>query len=199
MNHHRVVLKNKKAIVKYYAAIITAAGFDLEEPAMTRTPERMWEVLEFMTRGYAEEVTLERMYEDFSKGDLPTLRICPGIKYISMCEHHFLPFVGEAMIAYIPNDGKVVGLSKLPQLVQKYALRPQLQEKMSEEIANELEERCKLDSIMVVISGQHTCEIVEGFWRTKPYVTSTIRGIFVENAALRNETLKLMGVTLDER
>jgi len=198
VNHHRVVLKNKKTIVKHYAGILIAAGFDLEGPAMTRTPERMWEVLEFMTRGYAEEVTLERMYIDYSKEGLPTLRICPGIKFISMCEHHFLPFIGEAMIAYVPNKGKVVGLSKLPQLVQKYALRPQLQEKMSEEIANELEERCKLDSIMVVIAAQHTCEIVEGYWRTKPYVTSTIRGLFVENEALRDETLRLMGVTLIE-
>lgn len=144
------------------------------------------------------EVTLERMYPDHSVEGLPTLRICPGIKFISMCEHHFAPFIGEATIAYIPNEQKVVGLSKLPQLVQKYALRPQLQEKISEEVANELRDRCNIVDVMVVISGQHTCEIIEGYWRTKPYTTSTIRGLFVENGPLRTEVLALMGVTFSE-
>lgn len=198
VNHHRIVLKNKKEIVKHFAHILELAGFDINDSAMQRTPERQWEVVEFMTRGFADEVTLERMYDDYSKKGLPTLRVCPGIKFISVCEHHFLPFIGEVTIAYIPNKGKVVGLSKLPQLVQKYALRPQLQEKMSEEIADELTTRCKLDSVMVVIAARHTCEIVEGYWRTKPYVTSTIRGLFVENYALRSEALAHMGVTLSE-
>ncbi len=192
MTTHQSVTSNKDKIVEHFRQILMLSGFDLDDPALQRTPERQWEVLEKMTRGYATEVTLNRMYDDYTIDGLPTLRVCPGIPYVSLCEHHFQAFIGEVSIAYIPNQKKVTGLSKLPQLVQKYALRPQLQEKMSEEIANDLMEQCKFKDIMVVVTGQHMCEIIEGYWRTKPYVTSTIRGLFI-GEELRNETLKLMG------
>lgn len=195
MTPHQSVTSNKDEIIGHFKQILILSGFNPNDPALERTPERQWEVLEKMTRGFTTEVTLERMYKDYTITGLPTLRVCPGIQYVSLCEHHFQAFIGEASIAYIPNEKKVTGLSKLPQLVQKYALRPQLQEKMSEEIANELMEQCGFEDIMVVVTGQHMCEIIEGFWRTKPYVTSTIRGLFI-GEELRNETLKLMGFNL---
>jgi GTP cyclohydrolase I len=193
MSYHQQVISNKIRIVDLFGEILTLAGFDIGSESLQRTPERQWEVLELITRGYDADVTLERMYDDKTTG-LPTLRVCPGIKFISVCEHHFQAFIGEVNIAFIPNKGRVPGLSKLPQLVQKYALRPQLQERMTQQIADELCDRCELSDVMVVAAGQHMCEIIEGYWRTKPYVTSTIRGLFVDNEPLRYEALTLMGI-----
>lgn len=194
MNQHQQVQENKIRIIDLFGEILALAGFDTACESLQRTPERQWEVLELITRGYDADVTLERMYDDSSTSHLPTLRVCPGIRFISVCEHHFQAFIGEVSIAFIPNKGKVPGLSKLPQLVQKYALRPQLQERMTQQIADELIERCELNDVMVVAAGQHMCEIIEGYWRTKPYVTSTIRGLFVDNEPLRYEALTLMGI-----
>jgi GTP cyclohydrolase I len=189
-------LANKKQIVEKFEEILKLCGFNMQYPGMQRTPERQWEVLELMTKGYCNHVTLHRMYPDFCEE--PQLRLCPGIKYISFCEHHFMPFVGHAHIAYVPNkcDGKVAGLSKLPQLVQKHALRPQIQEKMTEAIALELMGTCNIQDVMVVVQGQHMCEVIEGYWRDSPYVTSSIHGRFFDNTALREETLKLMGMSV---
>ena len=200
VNPHDIIVANKLAIVWRYKEILTLAGFNIKHPAMERTAERMWEVLEIMTRGYDIDVSLERMYDDYTpEGTLPTLRVCPGIEFVSMCEHHLLPFIGVCHIAYIPNKRMVTGLSKLPQLVQKYALRPQLQEKMQEEIANELIQKCGFEDVMVVVAAKHGCEVVEGikytYSRDPPYPTSTIRGLFITNEPLRAEALKLMGIT----
>jgi len=113
------------------------------------------------------------------------------------CEHHFAPFYGTVDIAYVPGNGKVTGLSKLPQLVQKYARRPQLQERMVSQIADELMNRCEAIGVMVIGSGYHTCEMIEGihegFHRDKPYITPEIRGLFVANEALKNEVLSHLG------
>jgi len=187
------VLDNKEEIVKHFKQILELSGFDPNEPDLLRTPERQWEILELMTRGFDMDVTLERMYKDFGD-DMASLRICPGIRFISVCEHHFAPFFGTMDIAYVPKNGKVTGLSKLPQLVQKYALRPQLQERMEEQIAHELMERCNLNGVMINTYGTHTCEICEGFWREDPYTTSTVKGLFMANPYLKDEALKLLAM-----
>jgi len=199
VNPHQAVLIHKDPIMEHLSAALTLSGFNLKHEAISRTPERMWEVFEVMTRGYDIDVTLERMYDDNSpEGSLSTLQIIPGCKFVSMCEHHFAPFIGEAHVAYLPAEGKVTGLSKIPQLVQKYALRPQLQEKIGQEIANELMGVCKFKDVMVVIEAKHGCEIIEGvkygYSRDKPYITSTVRGRFETNEKLRNETMVLMGL-----
>ena len=182
---------NKEEIMSHFSAILDLAGFDIARADILRTPERQWEVLEYMTRGFEMDVTLERMYEDYGD-DFSNLRICPSIEYVSVCEHHFIPFFGKVDIAYLPNNGKVTGLSKLPQLVQKYALRPQLQEKMTDQIADELMKRCCFGGVMVIAEGQHTCEMVEGFRRDKPYITSSVRGLFGLNPYLKQEALALL-------
>lgn len=109
------------------------------------------------------------------------------------CEHHFAPFYGTVDIAYLPGNGKVTGLSKLPQLVQKYARRPQLQERMVSQIADELIKRCEASGVLVIGAGYHTCEMIEGvhegFHRDKPYVTPEIRGSFATDASLRDATI----------
>jgi GTP cyclohydrolase I len=137
------------------------------------------------------------MYRDYALGDVPGVRICPGIHFVSMCEHHFAPFYGTVDIAYMPGNGKVTGLSKLPQLVQKYARRPQLQERMVSQIADELIERCEATGVLVIGQGYHTCEMIEGvkegFHRDKPYITPEIRGCFATDASLRDATIAHLG------
>jgi len=201
-NPHEEVLKHKDEIVRRFKEILELSGFDLGYPGIMDadggrgTPTRQWEVLELITRGYVLQPTLHRMYPDYCKGEEQPLRICPGIKFISVCEHHFAPFFGHVHIAYIPSGGKVAGLSKLPQLVEKHALRPQIQEKMTEQIACELMETCELEDVMVVIEGRHTCEIIEGYRRDAPYITSSVKGRFFSVESLRNETLHLMGLSI---
>ena len=112
-SHHELVVGNKENIMKHYRKILDLAGFDIEDPDLLRTPERQWEILELMTRGFEMEVTLDRMYKDYGD-DMASLRICPSIEFISVCEHHFAPFFGTVDISYVPKNGKVTGLSKLP-------------------------------------------------------------------------------------
>jgi len=190
---HHFVLSNKDEIMDKFREILSLAGFNPESAPMKRTPERQWEVLRTLTEGYVIDPTLDRMYRDYALGDLAGVRICPGIHFVSWCEHHLMPFHGTVDIAYVPGNGKVTGLSKLPQLVQKYARRPQLQEKMVSQIADELMTRCEAIGVMVIASGYHTCEMIEGihegFHRDKPYITPEIRGLFVANVALKDEVL----------
>lgn len=193
-NPHVAVIENKELIMEHFKEILMLSGFDPEAKALLRTPERQWEVLEFMTSGYEREVTLERMYDDF-QGDIPNLRISTGIRFISVCEHHFMPFFGTVDIAYLPKDGLVTGMSKLPQLVLKYARRPQIQERMTQEIADELTDRCSLSGAMVIVRGHHTCEQVEGYDRDGPYITSTITGMFKMNPYLKDEARALIEST----
>lgn len=189
---HACVVDNKEQIMQHFREILHLCGFEVDSPDLKRTPERQWEVLELITRGYTREVTLERMYQDYGNEDMASLRICPGIKFISVCEHHFMPFYGTVDIAYVPKNNKVTGLSKLPQLVEKYALRPQIQERMNDQIADELMTRCDSAGVLVIIRARHMCEIIEGYWRDKPYTTSRMRGLFAVNPALKEEALDLI-------
>ncbi len=195
---HESILKNKELIVRHFKDILELAGYDPDYEGFKRTPERQWEILELMSRGFDSEVTLDRMYNDFSD-NLASLRICPGIEFISVCEHHFAPFFGKVDIAYVPKNSKVTGLSKLPQLVLKYALRPQIQERMEMQIADELMERCDLNGVMVNTYGRHTCELCEGYRRDDPYTTSTVKGLFMANPYLKDEALKLLAMAKEVR
>jgi GTP cyclohydrolase I len=194
---HHYVLHNKDKIMDKFREILLLSGFNPSSNPLRRTPERQWEVLRTMTEGYVIDPTLDRMYRDYALGDLPGVRICPGIHFVSLCEHHFVPFYGVVDIAYVPGNGKVTGLSKLPQLVQKYARRPQLQEKMAAQIADELMQRCEVSGVMVIASGYHTCEMIEGvkegFHRDKPYITPEIRGSFTADTGLREATMMHLG------
>jgi len=194
VNPHVAVIENKVEIMEHFEQILLLSGFDPQAHALKRTPERQWEVLEFMTSGYERDVTLERMYNDYG-GDTPNLRISTGIRFISVCEHHFMPFNGKVDIAYLPKDGMVTGMSKLPQLVLKYARRPQIQERMTQEIADELTDRCRLMGAMVIVRGYHTCEQVEGYDRDGPYITSSITGMFKLNPYLKDEARALIEST----
>ena len=167
-------------------------GIDDDTDDTRRTPERFWEVVVCATKGYSQEVTLDRLYDDVQEDPKhAAIRISTGIPFTSFCEHHWMPFTGTADIAYIPN-GKVTGMSKLPQLVEKYAHRFQNQERMTEQIANEIVAVVKPLGVYVITRARHACELVEGYNRDGPYICSAIRGVFAENVNPREEVLRLL-------
>ena len=177
-----------------FSGIMQLSGISPDTPDTKRTPERFWETLRYATQGYSKEVTLARVYDDTANPEFPVLRISPGIPFVSFCEHHWAPFIGTVDIAYIPQ-GKVTGMSKLPQVVEKYANRFQNQERMTEQIAEEIWTVVEPMGVMVVSKGVHTCERIEGYQRNKPYICSSVRGVFTKEVNPRTEFLGLLNST----
>jgi len=173
-----------KQIAKRIRDIIEILGLDPESEDLVRTPIRLASALLRFTEGYKRKVKLWRQYK--GKSDLVATF---GIPYISLCQHHLMPFYGTIDIGYIPR-GRVVGLSKLDQLVAKYTLRFQIQEQMTAQIANELWEEAEPHGVIVVSSAIHTCRLIEGF-ELIPYICSSCRGVLLWNPSARQEFFEL--------
>jgi GTP cyclohydrolase I len=170
--------------------IIEALGLDLSDPNLAETPDRVAKMYLEMFRGLSEgaepRVTFfpndERYAAMVMEKDIP---------FYSLCSHHFVPFYGKAHVAYIPNE-RIAGLSKMPRIVEFYARRPQLQERLTEQIAGFLEERLAPQGVMVVIEARHLCVEMRGVKKSgASTVTSAIRGIFY-NRPVREEFLDLL-------
>jgi len=177
---------NKQQIENLVQELLVEIGIDPSDEGMKRTPIRIYEMYKRMVSGFDMEVTLTRVYSESS-----SMIVSNNIQFVSLCEHHLMPFHGTVSIAYIPKKG-VTGMSKLDQLVQKYALRPQIQERLGEQIADELWKNLDLYGCMVVIRALHTCKLIEGF-PPGEYVTSALRGIFLWSTGPRSEAQALMG------
>jgi GTP cyclohydrolase I len=172
--------------------ILLAVGEDPDRPGLQDTPARV-------ARAYAE--TFAGLHQDpyevlattFDE-DHDELVLVKDIPMYSTCEHHLVPFHGKAHIGYIPGvDGKVTGLSKLARLVEVYARRPQVQERMTRQIADALYEVLKPRGVMVVIEAEHLCMAMRGIRKPgSTTVTSGVRGIFRDNAATRSEAMALV-------
>ena len=170
--------------------ILLAVGEDPDREGLTRTPNRVARAYGELMAGLHTEprVHLKTVFTE-RYDEVVLLR---DIEFHSLCEHHLLPFTGKAHVAYLP-DGKVVGLSKLARLVEGYARRPQVQERLTTQIADALMEELNPIGAACVIEATHTCMTIRG--AKKPgsvMVTSALRGIFKENPASRNEILSLM-------
>jgi len=161
-------------------------GLDPDSEGLKRTPERFEWALEEMTKGYRMKVKLERQYTEKSN-----LIISKEIPFIALCEHHLMPFYGTVTIAYIPRK-RVVGMSKLDQLVLKHSRRLSVQERLTEDIATELWKSLEPHGVMVITKAIHTCKIIEGFAPTE-YICSTCKGVFLWHQGPRSETLSLLG------
>ena len=172
--------------------LLIAVGEDPDRPGLQDTPARV-------ARAYAE--TFAGLWQDpydvlttsFDE-DHDELVLVKDIPLYSTCEHHLVPFHGTAHIGYIPgDDGRVTGLSKLARLVEVYARRPQVQERMTSQIADALADVLKPRGVLVVIEAEHLCMSMRGVRKPGALtVTSAVRGIFRENAATRNEAMSLV-------
>ena len=166
-------------------------GENPDRDGLLRTPLRVAKAFEFLTEGYRKDpktVLNDALFEVRSD----EMVIVKDIDFYSLCEHHLLPFFGKCHIAYLPTD-KVVGLSKLPRLVEVFARRLQVQERMTTDIANTINELIKPLGVAVVIEAQHLCMAMRGVQKQNSYaLTSSMLGAFREDARTRSEFLDLI-------
>ena len=171
--------------------ILAALGEDPDREGLAKTPERVEKALRFLTRGYTQdaEKVLNRALFSVPYDEMVIIK---DIDVFSLCEHHLLPFFGTAHVAYIP-DGKVVGLSKIPRLVDMFARRLQVQERLTVEIAEAIQDKVKPRGVGVVIEAMHFCMIMRGVEKQNSVaVTSCMLGAFRDQRATREEFLALI-------
>lgn len=166
-------------------------GEDLTRPGLVNTPERAAKAYEFLTSGYrmsTEEVVNDAIFPS----DSNDMVIVKDIELFSLCEHHMLPFIGKAHVGYIPN-GKVIGLSKVARIVDKYARRLQIQEQLTNEIASTIQEVTGAKGVGVIIEAKHLCMMMRGVEKQNSSMkTSAMLGYFRNNLSTRNEFLTLL-------
>lgn len=184
----------KQAIEQSVREILINVGEDPDRDGLVKTPHRVAKMFDELLEGYhknLEEVLNGAMFDvDYDDGEMV---IVADIEYNSLCEHHMLPFIGKAHVAYIPRD-KVVGLSKIPRIVDMFARRLQVQERMTNEIADALVEALDPVGVMVVVEGQHMCGALRGVKKHGVnMVTTAKRGEFRSSAELRDEFYRLIG------
>ena len=183
---------DKAKIEAAVASIIRAIGEDPEREGLVDTPKRIAEMYAELFMGLGKNPR-EELTVGFEEGHREMV-IVRDIPFYSMCEHHLLPFHGVAHVGYIPNvDGRVVGLSKLARVVEIVASRPQLQERMTTEIADAIVDGLKPDGVGVIIQAEHLCMIMRGIKKPgSAIVTSALRGTFRSKAETRAEFFSLI-------
>lgn len=182
---------DKKKIEKAVRDILEAIGENVKRKDLLDTPERVAQMYEEIFSGINQdpekelEVVLDQKHNE--------IILLKGIPLYSICEHHLLPFIGKAHIAYIPKNGRVTGLSKLARVVDALSRRPQVQERLTTQIAEIIMSKLKPLGVMVVIEAEHLCMSMRGVRKSGTLtVTSAVRGIFKENQKTRQETLALL-------
>src|SRR6186997_805234 len=171
--------------------LIEQLGEDPNREGLVKTPQRVEKALRFLTSGYAANID-EVLNEALFTVDYSEMVIVKDIDFYSLCEHHLLPFFGKCHVAYIPRR-RVIGLSKIPRLVDVFARRLQIQERMTNEIAQVILEKIDPRGVAVVCEGTHLCMSMRGVEKQNSYaVTSAMLGIFRDNARTRMEFLELI-------
>ncbi len=174
-----------------YREILTRIGEDPTRDGLLRTPERMEKSMAFLTRGYTMDVT-EVLHDALFDVDYDEMVIVKDIEFFSLCEHHLLPFFGKAHIAYVPN-GKVIGLSKIPRLVDVFARRLQVQERLTRQVGEAITEAINPQGVAVILEAQHLCMMMRGVEKQhSSTVTSAMLGVFKSQLQTRNEFLSLV-------
>ncbi|MES2676341.1 MAG: GTP cyclohydrolase I FolE [Pseudomonadota bacterium] len=176
---------------EHFANIIAGIGEDLTRPGLVDTPERAAKAFQFLTRGYQQTI------EDVVNGalfpsDSDEMIIVKDVELYSLCEHHMLPFIGKAHVAYIPT-GKVLGLSKIARIVDMFARRLQIQEQLTLQIAKSIQEITEASGVGVIIEAKHMCMMMRGVEKQNSSMkTSAMLGTFRSNQATRLEFLSLV-------
>lgn len=174
-----------------YREILTRIGEDPNRDGLIRTPERMEKAMAFLTRGYKQNVT-DVLHGALFDVDYDEMVIVKDVEFFSMCEHHLLPFFGKAHVAYVPN-GKVIGLSKIPRLVDVFSRRLQVQERLTRQIGEAITEAIHPQGVAVILEAQHLCMMMRGVEKQHSFtVTSAMLGVFKTQLQTRNEFLSLV-------
>ncbi|MCW8127064.1 GTP cyclohydrolase I FolE [Microbulbifer halophilus] len=176
---------------EHYARIIEAIGEDPQRPGLKDTPERAAKAMAYLTRGYQQTVD-EVVNGALFPSDCSEMVLVKDIELYSLCEHHLLPFIGKAHVAYIP-DGQVVGLSKVARIVDMFARRLQIQEQLTVEIAETIRKVTGAAGVGVIIEAKHMCMMMRGVEKQNSVMkTSAMLGTFRSNQTTRNEFLSLI-------
>jgi GTP cyclohydrolase I len=182
---------NQKKIEKAIKEILSAIGEDVNREGLKDTPKRVAamyiDLFSGLHKDPAKELTL------FKQGEHEEMVMVKDIPFYSICEHHLVPFVGKAHVVYIPTKGKITGLSKLIRVVEAFAKRPQVQERLTGDIADCLMNKLKPRGVLVVIEAEHLCMSMRGVKKPGTLaVTSAVRGVFQKDAKARSEALSLI-------
>jgi len=186
--------KTTKSLVKKYHHILDKLGEDPEREGLVKTPERVAKAMQFLTHGYdlnPEEILRGAMFKE----DVSEMVLVKDIELYSLCEHHMLPFYGKAHVAYIPN-GHIVGLSKIPRIVDVFSRRLQVQERLTEQVLHCIQNTLKPQGVAVVIEAKHLCMMMRGVQKQNSVTTtSAFTGQF-ENVETRSEFMNLISAKL---
>jgi GTP cyclohydrolase I len=179
------------SLVAHMRGVLSDLGEDPEREGLLKTPDRVARALRFLTKGYAEDPKAVINGALFTE-DYQEMIVLKDLDYFSLCEHHMLPFFGKAHVAYIPST-KIVGISKLARLVEVYARRLQVQERMTTQIANTLMEELDPQGVGVVLQAEHLCMRMRGVEKQNSVVvTSAMLGVFRSHQETRQEFMSLV-------
>jgi GTP cyclohydrolase I len=182
---------NQSRIEESMREILTNIGEDPSREGLLNTPNRVARMYDELTAGYHVD-PVKLVNGAVFNVDYDELVLVKDIDFYSMCEHHMLPFYGKAHVAYIPN-GKVIGLSKIPRIVEMYARRLQIQEQMTSQIAEFLQETLNPKGVAVVLEGAHMCAMMRGVKKENTKMTtSKMTGVFKDNPKTRSEFMQLL-------
>ena len=180
--------ENVKNLVK---DLLNEIGEDPKREGLLETPRRVAEAYQFLSSGYKMDID-EVMNKAVFNEKYDEMVLVKNIDFYSLCEHHMLPFYGKVHVAYIP-DGKIIGLSKIPRLVEIFSRRLQVQERMTQEIADTLDEYLQPNGVAVVSEAYHMCMMMRGVQKqNSSATTSAVHGVFKEDARTRSEFINLI-------
>ena len=184
---------DKKRLEKITKELLEIIGEDTNREGLLKTPKRVAKSWEFLSQGYnqnLDEIVNEAIFNESAKD----MVIVKDIEFYSLCEHHLIPFYGKAHVGYIP-DGKIIGLSKIPRIIDFYARRLQVQERLTNQIATCIQDLLNPKGVAVIMEGRHFCMLMRGVQKQNSIAsTSSMLGTFKDKSNTRNEFLKLVEV-----
>ena len=182
---------DKKRLEKITKELLEIIGEDTNREGLLKTPKRVAKSWEFLSQGYnqnLDEIVNEAIFNESAKD----MVIVKDIEFYSLCEHHLIPFYGKAHVGYIP-DGKIIGLSKIPRIIDFYARRLQVQERLTNQIATCIQDLLNPKGVAVIMEGRHFCMLMRGVQKQNSLAsTSSMLGTFKEKSSTRNVFLKLV-------
>ena len=189
--NNRLLERDLDTIANAYRELLQSIGEDVNREGLQRTPDRAARALEFLTQGYRQNLD-EIINGAVFKSSASEIILVKDIELYSLCEHHLLPFIGRAHVAYLPN-GKVIGLSKVARIVDAFARRLQIQENLTTQIAESLMNCLQPSGVAVVVEAKHLCMMMRGVEKQNSVMkTSCLLGTFKDDARTRSEFLSLL-------
>ena len=185
--------KSKENIKELTKKLLLEIGENPKREGLLNTPHRVAKAWSFLSKGYKQDISA-LINNAIFKEEYDQMVLVKDIEFYSMCEHHLLPFFGYAHIAYIP-DGKIIGLSKIPRILDMFARRLQVQERMTQEVADMLNDKLNPKGVAVILEAQHMCMQMRGVEKKNSYMsTSAMHGIFRDDDKTRKEFLDIIKI-----